>query len=125
MQGRVREREAETEGKALIILLAHIQGERESRRRIGEVVAMEQPASSPSSRRRSDSSVRESLFFPVLERNEQERLEALMRRSMERNLQVDQRPKRWTWGGPPGVCEGECAFARAWRVPCVNSQMER
>lgn len=86
---------------------------------------MEQPASSPSSRRRSDSSVRESLFFPVFERNEQERLEALMRRSMERNLQVDQRPKRWTWGGPPGVCEGECAFARAWRVPCVNSQLER
>ncbi|XP_077100895.1 uncharacterized protein map7d2b isoform X4 [Siphateles boraxobius] len=66
---------------------------------------MEQPALSPSSRRRSDSSVRESLFFPVLERNEQERLEALMRRSLERNLQVDQRPKRWTWGGPPGACE--------------------
>ncbi|XP_016129652.1 MAP7 domain-containing protein 2-like isoform X4 [Sinocyclocheilus grahami] len=78
---------------------------RESQRRIGEVVAMEQPASSPSTRRRSESSVRESLFFPVLERNEQERLEALMRRSIERNLQADQRPKRWTWGGPPGVCE--------------------
>lgn len=118
VQGRVREREAETEGKALVVLLAHIQEGRtgtESRRRIGEVVAMEQPALSPSSRRRSDSSVRESLFFPVLERNEQERLEALMRRSLERNLQVDQRPKRWTWGGPPGACEGECAFARAWR----------
>ncbi|KAL0156638.1 hypothetical protein M9458_047884, partial [Cirrhinus mrigala] len=66
---------------------------------------MEQPASSPSARRRSESSVKESLFFPVLERNEQERLEALMQRSMERNLQVDQRPKRWTWGGPPGVCD--------------------
>ncbi|XP_067290945.1 MAP7 domain-containing protein 2 isoform X2 [Pseudorasbora parva] len=38
---------------------------------------------------------------------EKERLEALMRRSMERNLQVDQRPKRWTWGGPPGVCEAQ------------------
>ncbi|CAM4722807.1 unnamed protein product [Leuciscus chuanchicus] len=36
---------------------------------------------------------------------EKERLEALMRRSLERNLQVDQRPKRWTWGGPPGACE--------------------
>lgn len=38
---------------------------------------------------------------------EKERLEALMRRSMERNLQADQRPKRWTWCGPPGVCEVE------------------
>uniref|UniRef100_A0A8C1IEW0 MAP7 domain containing 2b n=1 Tax=Cyprinus carpio TaxID=7962 RepID=A0A8C1IEW0_CYPCA len=36
---------------------------------------------------------------------EKERLEALMRRSIERNLLADQRPKRWTWGGPPGVCE--------------------
>lgn len=72
---------------------------------------MEQPASSPSTRRRSESSVKESLFFPVLERNEQERLEALMRRSMGRNLQAEQRPKRWTWGGPPGVCEGECVCA--------------
>ncbi|XP_026057121.1 MAP7 domain-containing protein 2 isoform X2 [Carassius auratus] len=36
---------------------------------------------------------------------EKERLEALMRRSIERNLQADQRPKRWTWGGPPGFCE--------------------
>ncbi|XP_061095936.1 MAP7 domain-containing protein 2-like isoform X2 [Conger conger] len=59
---------------------------------------MEQPASGP--RRRSDGSVRECLFFPVLERNEQERLEALMKRSMERSLQLDHRPKRWTWGGP-------------------------
>ncbi len=74
---------------------------------------MEQLALSPSTRRRSESSVRESLFFPVLERNEQERLEALMRRSIERNLQTDQRPKRWTWGGPPGVCEGECVCVRA------------
>ncbi|XP_035270850.1 MAP7 domain-containing protein 2-like isoform X2 [Anguilla anguilla] len=59
---------------------------------------MEQPASGP--RRRSDGSVRECLFFPVLERNEQERLEALMKRSMERSLQLDHQPKRWTWGGP-------------------------
>ncbi|KAJ8375432.1 hypothetical protein SKAU_G00060120 [Synaphobranchus kaupii] len=59
---------------------------------------MEQPASGL--RRRSDGSVRECLFFPVLERNEQERLEALMKRSLERSLQVDHRPKRWTWGGP-------------------------
>uniref|UniRef100_A0A9J7X5H6 MAP7 domain containing 2 n=1 Tax=Cyprinus carpio carpio TaxID=630221 RepID=A0A9J7X5H6_CYPCA len=72
---------------------------------------MEQPASSPSTHRRSESSVRESLFFPVLERNEQERLEALMRRSMGRNLQAEQRPKRWTWGGPPGVCEGDPKIA--------------
>ncbi|XP_073687314.1 uncharacterized protein map7d2b isoform X2 [Garra rufa] len=42
---------------------------------------------------------------------EKERLEALMRRSMDRNLQVDQRPKRWTWGGPPGVCDGDPKIA--------------
>ncbi|XP_039540608.1 MAP7 domain-containing protein 2 isoform X4 [Pimephales promelas] len=42
---------------------------------------------------------------------EKERLEALMRRSLERNLQVDQRPKRWTWGGPPGACEGDPKIA--------------
>ncbi|KAJ8403271.1 hypothetical protein AAFF_G00354880 [Aldrovandia affinis] len=59
---------------------------------------MEQAVSGP--RRRSDGSVRECLFFPVLERNEQERLEALLRRSLERSLQLDHRPKRWTWGGP-------------------------
>ncbi|KAK2870132.1 hypothetical protein Q8A67_024524 [Cirrhinus molitorella] len=42
---------------------------------------------------------------------EKERLEALMRRSIERNLQADQRPKRWTWGGPPGVCDGDPKIA--------------
>ncbi|XP_051969371.1 MAP7 domain-containing protein 2-like isoform X1 [Xyrauchen texanus] len=42
---------------------------------------------------------------------EKERLEALMLRSMERNLLVDQRPKRWTWGGPPGDCEGDPKIA--------------
>ncbi|KAI7792562.1 MAP7 domain-containing protein 2 isoform X6 [Triplophysa rosa] len=41
------------------------------------------------------------------EEDEKERLEALMRRSVERSLQADHRPKRWTWGGPPGVCEVE------------------
>lgn len=66
-----------------------------------------QPALSPSSRRRSDSSVRENLVFPVLERNEQEHLEALMRRSDDRGPLLEQRPKRWTWGGPPRACEGE------------------
>ncbi|XP_016385628.1 ensconsin-like isoform X4 [Sinocyclocheilus rhinocerous] len=43
---------------------------------------------------------------------EKERLEALMRRSMGRNLLADQRPKRWTWGGPPGVCEVSCLCSR-------------
>ncbi|XP_052397981.1 MAP7 domain-containing protein 2 isoform X2 [Carassius gibelio] len=42
---------------------------------------------------------------------EKERLEALMRRSVGRNLQANQRPKRWTWGGPPGVCEGDPKIA--------------
>uniref|UniRef100_A0A8C4X6Y3 MAP7 domain containing 2 n=1 Tax=Erpetoichthys calabaricus TaxID=27687 RepID=A0A8C4X6Y3_ERPCA len=46
-----------------------------------------------------DGSVRESLYFPVFERNEQERLEAMIRRSMERSQQLEQRPKRWSWGG--------------------------
>lgn len=55
-----------------------------------------QPASlSPGGR---DGSVREFLFFPVFERNEQERLEAMMRRSLERSQQLEQRPKRWSWG---------------------------
>ncbi|XP_066518012.1 MAP7 domain-containing protein 2 isoform X2 [Hoplias malabaricus] len=40
------------------------------------------------------------------EEDEKERLEALMRRSTDRGLQPEQRPKRWTWGGPPGACEG-------------------
>ncbi|KAJ8278186.1 hypothetical protein GJAV_G00084850 [Gymnothorax javanicus] len=57
---------------------------------------MEQPASGL--RRRSDGSAIECLFFPVRERNEQERLEALMKRSAEQGLSLD-RPKRWTWGG--------------------------
>ncbi|MBN3299153.1 MA7D2 protein, partial [Amia calva] len=34
---------------------------------------------------------------------EKERLEALMRRSLERSLQLEQRPKRWTWGGATGT----------------------
>ncbi|XP_049342245.1 MAP7 domain-containing protein 2 isoform X7 [Astyanax mexicanus] len=43
---------------------------------------------------------------------EKERLEALMRRSVERGLQPEQRPKRWTWGGPPGTCEVYCLCSR-------------
>ncbi|KAJ8390623.1 hypothetical protein AAFF_G00102290 [Aldrovandia affinis] len=40
---------------------------------------------------------------------EKERLEALMRRSLERSLQLEQRPKRWTWGSPGR--EGDCENA--------------
>ncbi|KAJ8347863.1 hypothetical protein SKAU_G00264520 [Synaphobranchus kaupii] len=36
---------------------------------------------------------------------EKERLEALMRRSLERSLQLEQRPKRWTWGNTGGARE--------------------
>ncbi|XP_029557213.1 MAP7 domain-containing protein 2 isoform X2 [Salmo trutta] len=54
------------------------------------------------------SSVTESLVFPVLERHNQERLEALMKRSLERSLQLEQRPKRWTWGGPGGAQAQRC-----------------
>lgn len=81
-------------------------------------MAQPSPCASPGVRRRSDGSVRECLFFPVLERNEQERLEALVRRrerTGERDRQMgedsrdsmENRPKRWTWGGPPGGGEGE------------------
>lgn len=49
----------------------------------------------------------ECLVFPVLERHTQERLEALMRRSLERSLQLENRNKRWAWG-PNGIAQGEC-----------------
>ncbi|XP_058884027.1 MAP7 domain-containing protein 2-like isoform X3 [Acipenser ruthenus] len=39
---------------------------------------------------------------------EKERLEAMMRRSLERSQQLEQRPKRWSWGGGNGgVKEGD------------------
>ncbi|KAM9839599.1 uncharacterized protein map7d2b [Aulostomus maculatus] len=82
-------------------------------------MAQPSPSASPSIRRRSDGSVRECLFFPVSERNEQERLEALVRRRAggaerrggeggggEARNHLDNRPKRWTWGGPPDGVEG-------------------
>ncbi|KAI3355505.1 hypothetical protein L3Q82_018340 [Scortum barcoo] len=94
----------------------------EGRGRCGlHVVTMAQPSpcASPGARRRSDGSVRECLFFPVSERNEQERLEALVRRRAggaerrgggggggEVRDHLDNRPKRWTWGGPPDGVEG-------------------
>lgn len=83
-----------------------------------DAVAMAQPSASPGVRRRSDGSVRECLFFPVSERNEQERLEALVRKRAggserrgggggESREPLEHRPKRWTWGGPPDGAEGE------------------
>ncbi|XP_044031950.1 MAP7 domain-containing protein 2 isoform X1 [Siniperca chuatsi] len=84
-------------------------------------MAQPSPSASPGARRRSDGSVRECLFFPVSERNEQERLEALVRRrnggaerrgggggggGWEARDHLDNRPKRWTWGGPPDGVEG-------------------
>ncbi|XP_038588583.1 MAP7 domain-containing protein 2-like isoform X3 [Micropterus salmoides] len=85
-------------------------------------MAQPSPSASPGARRRSDGSVRECLFFPVSERNEQERLEALVRRRAagaerrgggggggggggEARDHLDNRPKRWTWGGPPDGVE--------------------
>ncbi|KAJ0022668.1 hypothetical protein NQD34_014802 [Periophthalmus magnuspinnatus] len=86
------------------------------------IISTATTAASPGLRRRSDGSVRECLFFPVSERNEQERLEAMVRRRGGRGGnnnhlqngttgqsgqsgggegQLDNRPKRWTWGGPP------------------------
>ncbi|KAF3703845.1 Reticulocyte-binding protein 2 -like protein a [Channa argus] len=84
-------------------------------------MAQQSPSTSPGARRRSDGSVRECLFFPVSERNEQEKLEALVRRRAggaerreggggedggEARDHLDSRPKRWTWGGPPDGLEG-------------------
>ncbi|RXM95507.1 Eukaryotic translation initiation factor 1A [Acipenser ruthenus] len=70
-----------------------------------KAVSMQPASLSPGGR---DGSVREFLFFPVFERNEQERLEAMMRRSLERSQQLEQRPKRWSWGGGNGgVKEGD------------------
>lgn len=99
--------------------LTHLE-ERKSGEAAVALVTMAQPSpcASPGVRRRSDGSVRECLFFPVLERNEQERLEALVRRrerggERERPMgedsrdSMENRPKRWTWGGPPGGGEGE------------------
>lgn len=81
-------------------------------------VELSSAASSPGARRRSDGSVRECLFFPVSERNEQERLEAMVKRRGARGSNnnhlgttggaeapLDNRPKRWTWGGPPDGVE--------------------
>ncbi|TSK98468.1 Eukaryotic translation initiation factor 1A [Bagarius yarrelli] len=45
------------------------------------------------------------------EQEEKEHLEALMRRSEDRNLPSEQRPKRWTWGGLPRACEGDSKAA--------------
>ncbi|MBN3321683.1 MA7D2 protein, partial [Atractosteus spatula] len=42
---------------------------------------------------------------------EKERLEALMRRSLERSLQLEHRPKRWTWGGATGGREALSLFS--------------
>ncbi|KAM7369602.1 hypothetical protein PAMP_010912 [Pampus punctatissimus] len=97
-------------------------------------MAQPSPSASPGVRRRSDGSVRECLVFPVSERNEQERLEAMVRRRAggaekrgagggggegggeggggggggggEARDHLDNRPKRWTWGGPPDGVEG-------------------
>lgn len=97
-----------------------------------DVVTMAQssPSASPGARRRSDGSVRECLFFPIFERNEQERLEALVRRRAggaerqgggggcegEALDHLDNRPKRWTWGGPPDGVEGE--YDGSWGICC-------
>uniref|UniRef100_A0A1A8IIQ2 MAP7 domain containing 2b n=1 Tax=Nothobranchius kuhntae TaxID=321403 RepID=A0A1A8IIQ2_NOTKU len=116
-------------------------------------MAQPSPSASPGVRRRSDGSVRECLFFPVSERNEQERLEALVRRRAggaerggggagEAREHLDNRPKRWTWGGPPDGAEvvdflspptmdqpnnkqlsnSSAALSSADRVSCVSHQ---
>ncbi|XP_072567495.1 uncharacterized protein map7d2b isoform X5 [Paramormyrops kingsleyae] len=62
---------------------------------------MEQPV--PSLRRRSDGSVRENLFFPVLEQNMQQKLVSLSQWGPENS---DPRIKRWTWAGTDTPPEG-------------------
>lgn len=39
------------------------------------------------------------VWFVFLYQNNQERLEAMMRRSLERSQQLEQKQKRWSWGG--------------------------
>lgn len=39
------------------------------------------------------------IWFLVLYQYNQERLEAMMRRSLERSQQLEQKQKRWSWGG--------------------------
>lgn len=39
------------------------------------------------------------IWFLVLHQYNQERLEAMMRRSLERSQQLEQKQKRWSWGG--------------------------
>ncbi|KAF7691642.1 MAP7 domain-containing protein 2 isoform X2 [Silurus meridionalis] len=43
--------------------------------------------------------------------DEKEHLEALMRRSEDRGSPLEQRHKRWTWGGLPRSCEGDPKIA--------------
>ena len=62
-------------------------------------MAQPSPCASPCTRRRSDGSVRECLFFPVLERNEQERLEALVRRRAGGAADKRGRGAGEGWGG--------------------------
>ncbi|KAM7390091.1 hypothetical protein PAMA_008313 [Pampus argenteus] len=104
-------------------------------------MAQPSPSASPGVRRRSDGSVRECLVFPVSERNEQERLEAMVRRRAggaekrgagggeggggggEAQDHLDNRPKRWTWGGPPdGVEVGDFLSPPASDQP-LNKQL--
>ncbi|XP_061483257.1 MAP7 domain-containing protein 2 isoform X2 [Rhineura floridana] len=40
-------------------------------------------------------------------REEEERLEAMMRRSMERSQQLEQKQKRWSWGGALAASSGD------------------
>ncbi|MBN3294706.1 MA7D2 protein, partial [Polypterus senegalus] len=72
-----------------------------------------------------DGSVRESLYFPVFERNEQERLEAMIRRSMERSQQLEQRPKRWSWGGALSAGSGSREAHRLHLSPLENLLVSR
>ncbi|CAB1424097.1 unnamed protein product [Pleuronectes platessa] len=99
-------------------------------------MAQPSPCASPASRRRSDGSVRENLFFPVSERNEQERLEALVRRRAgggggggagggggDAQDLLENRPKRWTWGGPPDGVEVVDFLCPPTMDPPMNKQL--
>ncbi|XP_013910154.1 PREDICTED: MAP7 domain-containing protein 2 [Thamnophis sirtalis] len=59
-------------------------------------------------------------------REEEERLEAMMRRSMERSQQLEQKQKRWSWGGRLAAGSGDTDACDKLSVSTMNlpKQME-
>ncbi|XP_078246552.1 MAP7 domain-containing protein 2 isoform X8 [Pogona vitticeps] len=58
-------------------------------------------------------------------REEEERLEAMMRRSMERSQQLEQKQKRWSWGGALAAGSGDRDAHRMHLSPMENFIISR